>query len=78
MAVTKFIERLEYEFVDCPVYWQNFIRGIEPKESVGVSIASVNKELKKYSAKYIAPRTNTPYIRFDDEKLMQWFKLTWS
>jgi hypothetical protein len=74
----KTIEFLPNQFINCPRYWQNFIISLQPAEHVDVSVSQINKELKKYKAKFIETKTQGCYIRFDDEKLMNWFKLSWT
>lgn len=75
--MTKVILRLPSSLDYCPKYWQNFIMSFPRIEYGGVALSVLNRELKKYRAKYIETRTQGDYVRFDDEQALMWFKLKW-
>lgn len=72
--------KLSNIFAECPVFWQNFLRALQPYESVDVAVDVINQELAVYNARFSDSDTKNygARIKFFDEELYLLFVLKWS
>ena len=64
---------------DCPKYWVNFIADINLKPGYDVPLRRLQRELKKYNARYHLAGSNPyDYIEFESEKDLSFFILRYA
>lgn len=66
---------LPYTFDSCPKHWQNMIYRIEKFPDSGVTKREINRELKRFNARYFSVEG---YVEFADEAGYNWYLLTYS
>lgn len=66
------------KMIDCPTCWVNFISDINTKPGHDVPMRRIQRELKKYNARYrLAGSNSYDYIEFDSEQDLTFFILRW-
>jgi hypothetical protein len=69
---------LSNRFIDCPVYWQNFITELQEHSHEEVPLFRIQKFLEPYKARYVLSKYVRDYLEFGDEKLYTMFVLRYS
>jgi hypothetical protein len=70
---------LGHSMAGCPQSWQNFIQAINPRPGRDVAMAHLQRELKKYGARYhIGNHHQNDYIYFESQQHLTWFLLRWT
>lgn len=77
--MTPTVMKLGYNMVDCPTSWQNFVKYIQKDPYRDVPMLIIQRELKKFGARYIISHDRTPdHVKFESEKQLAWFTLKWA
>ena len=70
---------LGFRLIDCPIYWQNFILALHTngKYEHDVPMPIIQRELKRYNARYVEIAHTIDYIEFQSDKDLTVFALRW-
>ena len=71
---------LETMLINCPIYWQNFVKDNQDNPNHDIALRILNRKLKPYRARYIPAELHDieDKVIFEDTKDLTWFILRWS
>ena len=70
---------LEDVLINCPIYWQNFVKANQDNPDYDIALRILNRKLKPFKGRYIpADFLDQDKVIFEDSKSLTWFILRWS
>jgi len=71
---------LDTMLINCPIYWQNFVKANQDNPDHDIALRILNRKLKPYRARYIPAELHDieDKVIFEDTKDLTWFMLRWS
>ena len=70
---------LSDRLINCPLYWQNFIKVAQEFHWEDVAVRRINAMLKPHGGRYRFPgTTENPFIEFESDAQLTMFILKWS
>jgi hypothetical protein len=70
---------LEVMLINCPIYWQNFVKANQDSPDHDIALRILNRKLKPFKARYVPANFRDPdKVVFEDEHSLNWFILRWA